>query len=200
MSDKVQRMYRLISESRFAAAAPGRRKCFISYYVGDQEAVADFVLAFKDMFIPKAIGVTDGSDIINSDNSEYVMSRIRSEYLGDSTVTLCLIGQCTHSRRYVDWELKSSLRQGSYTPNGLVGILLPGMERGHLPDRFAANWNRNDESKGYALFKKYPTSKDQLRGWIEDAFSRRTSHASLISNTREMFKYNRQCEVHGVTH
>lgn len=200
MSDKVQRMYRVINEGRFASAAPGRRKCFISYYVGDQEAVADFVLAFKDVFIPKAIGVTDGSDIINSNDSDYVMSRIRSEYLGDSTVTLCLIGQCTHSRRYVDWELKSSLRRGSYTPNGLIGILLPGMERGHLPERLETNWNKEDESKGYALFRKHPSSQNQLRGWIEEAYNRRASHASLISNSREMFKYNHQCKVHQVTH
>lgn len=200
MSDRVQRMLTLLSETRFASETPGRRKCFISYYAGDQEAVADFVLTFKDVFIPKAIGVTDGSDFINSNDSEYVMSRIRQKYLGDSTVTLCLIGECTHSRRYIDWELKSSLRRGSFTPNGLVGILLPHMgTKGILPERFRANWNK-DESKGYAIYRSYPTSGEQLRGWIEQAFSRRTSHAHLISNSQDMFGYNRKCQVHGITH
>jgi hypothetical protein len=35
---------------------PERRKCFISYYHGDQDAVNDFVETFDDVIIAKAIG------------------------------------------------------------------------------------------------------------------------------------------------
>ncbi|GMV05578.1 MAG: hypothetical protein AMXMBFR53_18550 [Gemmatimonadota bacterium] len=183
-----------------AAAKASRRKCFISYYSGDADAVDRFLADYSDVFIPKAIGVSDGDDFIDSSNSEYVMSRIREKYLGDSTVTLCLLGECTHSRRYVDWELKTTLRRGAYTPNGLVGILLPHMgDSGILPPRFKDNWNA-DESKAYAIYRPYPTTKEQLRGWIEDAYARRTTHAALIANAQEMMKYSRKCQVHGVTH
>ena len=182
------------------AAKANRRKCFVSYYSGDKAAVDKFIADFSDTFIPKAIGVSDGDDFINSTDSGYVMSKIREKYLGDSTVTLCLIGNCTHSRRYVDWELKTTLRQGSYTPNGLIGILLPSMgTSGHLPPRLGDNWNE-DESKSYAIYRSYPSSSSALRGWIEDAFARRTSHASLITNSQDMMKYNRKCRVHDVTH
>lgn len=178
-----------------------RRKCFVSYYSGDKVAVDRFVAAFNHVFIPKAIGVSDGDDFINSDDSDYVMSRIRQKYLGDSSVTLCMIGHCTHGRRYIDWELKTTLRRGSYTPNGLVGILLPHMgDSGHLPDRFRENWNGDDESRGYALYRSYPPGQETLRAWIETAHARRTSHADLIQNSQSMLKYNRQCKVHGVTH
>jgi hypothetical protein len=176
-----------------------RRKCFISYYKKDTPAVEKFIQDFAKVFIPKAIGVEGGDELIDSDDSEYVMSKIRSEYLGDSTVTICLIGTCTHSRRYIDWELKTSLRQGAYIPNGLIGILLPQMNSGHLPPRFAENWQK-DESKCYALYRAYPTSTEVLKAWIENAFKRRTEKAALITNSQTMMKYNGKCRVHNETH
>src|SRR5205809_7957009 len=100
-----------------------RRKVFISFYQGDRAEVDDFIYQWSDLeevFIPKALGTFDNEDFINSTNPEYVMGQIRKNYLGDSTVTIVLLGICTHSRRYVDWEIKSSLRQGlSYISNGL---------------------------------------------------------------------------------
>ena len=193
----AQILYQLqLAEQQKAAA---RRKCFISYYSGDQAEVETFLEDFGDVFIPKVIGVTDGDDFIDSTNTDYVMSRVRAKYLGDSTVTILLIGSCTHSRRYIDWELKTSLRQGEYVPNGLLGLTLPYKNgTAHLPPRFKENWKA--DGSGYALYQSYPTSKEQLRGWIEDAFNRRTTHAHLIKNAQEMHKYNRQCEIHQLTH
>lgn len=184
----------------FNKSGDTRRKCFISYYAGDSLAVGKFISDFKDVFIAKAIGVTSGDEFINSDNSDYVMSKIREKYLGDSTVTICLIGDCTHSRRYVDWELKASLRQGSYTPNGLLGILLPYKgNSGILPPRFSENW-QVDEKDCYAIYRSYPTSKEALRNWIEEAYLHRTDRAKSIMNSQEMMKYNRKCGVHEETH
>ncbi len=105
-----------------------RRKVFISHYKGDIDAVQAFLDKWADeerVFIPKQLGVYDDEDFINSTDTDYVMSQIKKKYLSDSTVTIVLLGTCTHSRRYVDWEIKSSLRRGSYTPNGLLGIVLP---------------------------------------------------------------------------
>ena len=181
-------------------APTARRKCFVSYSADDEDEVDRFVRDFTEVFIAKVIGVSRGDSLIDSGNSDYVMSRIRNEYLGDSTVTLCMIGSCTHSRRYIDWELKATLRRGTYVPNGLVGVLLPSVgDRAYLPPRFKDNWNR-DESMAYAIYRPYPSTKAILRSWIEEAFSRRTSHAALISNTQDMHRYNRKCSVHNVTH
>ena len=44
-------------------------------------------------------------DIIDIDNTDYVMRRIRELYLKDSTVTIVLIGKCTWARRSIDWEI-----------------------------------------------------------------------------------------------
>ncbi|WP_229884472.1 TIR domain-containing protein [Roseobacter sp. MH60115] len=118
-----------------------RRKCFISYHHADQEAVDQFVKDFDhehDTFIARGLGAEMPGDVIQSTNSDYIMRRIREKFLGGSTVTIVLMGRCTWARRYVDWELQSSLRHGgNTTPNGLLGIKLPSF--GGFPPRFDNN-------------------------------------------------------------
>ena len=180
-----------------------KRKVFISYYGGDRLEADAFVrqwATIHDVFIPKTIGLSGMENFINSNDSDYVMGQIRSMYLGDSTVTIVLVGICTHGRRYVDWEIKASLRQGIvYVPNGLIGILLPSAGKSaHLPERLQANWQR--EGDCYASYHYSPGSADELRGWIEDAYQARTTRNRLIQNSVDMMKYNSQCKVCGITH
>ncbi len=179
-----------------------RRTVFISFHQGDRPAVDAFIGRWADreeIFIPKALGISMNDEFIDSDNPEYVMGRVREKYLGDSTVTIVLIGTCTHSRRYVDWEIKSSLRRGEYTPNGLLGILLPGLQSAHLPERFEANWEQS-EASCYARYRPHPASPEMLGSWIDDAFKARLERANLIKNESDMMKYNARCKVCGVTH
>lgn len=180
-----------------------KRKVFISYYHGDQKEVDQFVKDFSDVFIPKTVGIKDGDFEFDSNSPEYIMRKIREQKLDDSTVTIVLIGSCTHSRRYVDWEVKASLQQGQTLPNGLIAINLPYMgNRGSLPPRVLENINRDSSGNdiGYARYYTYPKSKKELLDWIEDAYNARTKRAYLIKNSNIMMKYNAQCSVHGVTH
>ena len=177
-----------------------RRKCFISYHHADQNEVSQFVHSFdheQDAFIARGLGQEMSEDIINSTNTDYVMSRIRQLYLGDSTVTLVMLGKCTWSRRYVDWEIQSSLRQGeSTTPNGLLAIKLPSYERGQkiFPDRLNKNLKQSDaEEDCYARWTAYPSTTAQLVDAIEAAHQRRTTHQQWIANPRDRMSYNRQC-------
>jgi Thoeris protein ThsB, TIR-like domain len=179
-----------------------RRKVFISYFRADRPEVEKFVDFWgytHKIFIPQIVGAC-GNDIIDSQNADYVIGRIRREQIADSSVTLVLIGNCTHSRRHVDWEIKASLRQGEdHKPNGLLGILLPSQGKSaYLPPRFKANWNNS--APCYALYKGPPSSGDQLAGWINDAYLARENRAHLIQNTQDMMKYNSECLVCKVTH
>jgi Thoeris protein ThsB, TIR-like domain len=177
-----------------------RRKVFISHYKGDRYEVDAFINQFSNIFISKVLGANNNDDFINSTNTDYVMQRIREKYLGDSTVTLVLLGSCTHSRRYVDWEIKSSLRKGQYTPNGLMGIVLPSQNNNaHLPARLQENWN-SAHHNCYAKFWSYPNSAPQLASWIEDAHQSRTTRTNLIRNLQDMMKYSAKCKICGVTH
>ena len=177
-----------------------KRNVFISHYKGDKSEVDAFIKSFENVFIPKVLGANDNDEFINSTNPEYVMQRIREKYLGDSTVTIVLIGACTHSRRYVDWEIKSSLQQGKHLPNGLMSIVLSSQNNtAHLPERLKANWKQGHEGC-YARYWPYPSSEQEMWEWIEDAYLARTKRASLIDNSMPMMGYNARCKICNVTH
>lgn len=175
-----------------------RHKVFISYHHDDQDEVDKFVKTYdddKDVFISRGLGLNMEDDIINSDDTDYVMQRIRDLYLKDSTVTIVLIGICTWARRYVDWEIQSSLRHGDKTtPNGLLGIVLPSVGKTPTaPDRLAKNLLGEKSDEGYARWYWYPTTKSSLASWIDDAFNARIARCKLIDNPRDRFKNNRSC-------
>lgn len=181
-----------------------KRRVFISHHQSDNEEVNEFIDTFANqhkVFTPYVLGANSNYDMIDSSNPAYVMTQIRKNYLQDSTVTIVLIGSCTHSRRYIDWEIKSSLRQSdTELPNGLIGILLPSMgSSGYLPERLRENWNK-EKKNCFARYYCYPTSANQLGSWIDDAYNARTTRAEFIVNTQDMMKYNAKCKVCGETH
>lgn len=167
-----------------------RRKCFLSYHKDDQQLVDNFIADFddsRDLFIMR--GIRAPEDLINSKDTDYVMSQIRKRFLADSTVTIVLIGSCTWARRFVDWEIQASLRQpADGLPNGLVAINLENGKSRTLPDRLRLN-----VESGYSKFYKYPSSSSSFSTMIEEAFEARTSKANFIKNPRDRYSYNRNC-------
>ena len=176
-----------------------RHKVFISYHHADQEEVNDFINTFsteRNVFIARALGAGMDQSIIDSNDTDYVMRRIRELYLKDSTVTIVLMGKCTWARRYVDWEIQSSLRSGdTVIPNGLLGIKLPSYSsNSKFPQRFNANLKQNNEQLDcYARWSDYPKRKDTLSNLIDDAFDARRKRKNWIINSRDRFKNNRSC-------
>jgi uncharacterized protein (UPF0371 family) len=164
-----------------------RHKCVISYHAEDTDEVVAFLANFGTEFIAKTIGVTDEDDFIDSDDTDYIMDQIRTKYLGNSSVTIVLVGKCTWARRYVDWEVYSSLRNSKYSKvNGLLAIALPSVSGGAtLQARVSDNVVRsNGNDMGYARWNTYPTSALSMRSLINDAYAARTERADLIVNTR----------------
>ena len=177
-----------------------RRKCFISYHHTDQQEVDEFIRTFdheRNIFISRGLGKEMSQNIVDSTDTDYVMRRIRELYLSDSTVTIVMLGKCTWARRYVDWELQSSLRNGeTVTANGLLGIKLPSYPSsgGPYPNRLYLNLKQNDsQADCYARVLSYPTSSQDLMDAIEAAHQRRSTHQKWINNPRDNMKYNRQC-------
>lgn len=189
--------YRLIEAARKAEASssdPTRHKAFLSYHAEDAEEVKSFIDDYGHVFIPKVIGVSDEDDFIDSNDTDYVMQCIRDKYLRDSTVTIVMIGSCTWARRYVDWEIYSTLRRDTRNRlSGLMAVTLPSVSTDssrRLPPRLDDNVEGNTL---YARWWKYPTSDSQLRGYIEDAFQARTTRDHLIDNSRARKKYSSSC-------
>jgi hypothetical protein len=160
-----------------------RHKCFISYHKEDAEEALAFVESFESVFIPKSVGISVDDPLIDSDDNDYVMNRIRDKYLADSTVTILLVGRCTWARKFVDWELYSSLRRDPKNRlNGLLAIELQSIAgRGvSLPARAKLNMRSNSNPEPYGRYIKYPSSRSDLQGWIDDAFAARSTRAKLI--------------------
>lgn len=72
---------------------------------------------------------------INSNDADYILRRIREDYLRDSTVTIFLIGERSAEslgsweQQYIKGELQASLYNGTgNTKNGILGVVLPSME------------------------------------------------------------------------
>ncbi len=189
---------RQLQEVALRAAArskdPTRHKVFFSYHVDDADEVEELIDDYGHVCIPTVVGVTSDDDFVDSDDTDYIMDRIREEYLADTTVTAVLVGQCTWARRFVDWEIYASLREyKGYKRSGLIAITLPSvadLSGRKPPARVEDNIDGDD---GYARWYKYPSSAETLRSCVETGFRYRTERTHLIDNSRARRKNNSSC-------
>ncbi|WP_216637233.1 TIR domain-containing protein [Staphylococcus aureus] len=67
--------------------------------------------------------VTDNSldRRVDSDDIDYVMRRIREYYIAGTSCSLVFVGNESWGRKYIDWEIKSTLDK----QHGLIGVQLP---------------------------------------------------------------------------
>ena len=113
------------------------RKVFISYHHENDEGYKKKLLKLNDdykfhlnnpnygkpLFIDKSV---DTGDILEDLPDEKIREKIRDEYLKDSTVTILLVGKETKHRKHIDWELYSSMHNGTVNKkSGILVINLP---------------------------------------------------------------------------
>lgn len=105
-------------------------KVFISYHHEMDQAYKDELvrLGANASFIDRS--VKDG-DIPDTWDAEKIREKIRDDYLQDSTVTIVLVGPSTWRRKHVDWEIYSSMRDG--TKNRRSGILVIALAEVYVP-------------------------------------------------------------------
>lgn len=141
------------------------RKVFISFHSKDS-AYRDTLVAFNEanrIFIDMSVDTGDISDDLSD---ESIRQKIRDEYLRESTITVVLVGLETKGRRHVDWEIYSSMYDGSVNKqSGIVVVLLPGAnpvncwDAAHSNEKAAiypetTNWITVDERAEYE--RRYP--------------------------------------------
>ena len=115
----------MIEEERLNMA----HKCFISFKTEDMDYKKKIQEDMDIDMIDKSL-----DEPINSDDEDYIMRKIREDYLADSTVTIYLIGEYSaensflQDQTYIKRELQASLYNGeNNTKNGILGIVLPSM-------------------------------------------------------------------------
>ena len=104
----------------FLRGQPAKRSIFVSYHHGGDRNYYD---AFLRLFAETYQVIEDNSveRKIDSDDSDYVIRKIREEFITGSSCTVVLCGADTPNRKFVDWEIKATLDK----EHGLIGVNLP---------------------------------------------------------------------------
>ena len=101
-------------------------KVFITYHHEKDQYSKEEILSLNDrhsIFIDKSVHTGDISDDLGD---QAIRRIIRDDYLRDSTVTILLVGSETKGRKHVDWEVYSSMFDGTVnTKSGILVINLP---------------------------------------------------------------------------
>lgn len=148
-------------------------KCFISFKTHD--------IKYKEEIQDLGIDMVDKSlnEPINSNNEDYIMCKIRQDYLEDSTVTICLIGEYSaennflENQHYIKRELQASLYDN---PNGILGVVLPNMTSKIFQGTYTCNncgeehsiVNINDTTVIKEFSANYYIKKNTGCGWSCD--------------------------------
>lgn len=103
-----------------------RHKVFISYHHANDQWAKDRLIELNkqyDFFIDCSVNT---GDIPDEWDDQKIRTEIRDNYLRDSTVTILLVGTETKNRKHIDWELYSSMFDGTVNKkSGIVVIMLP---------------------------------------------------------------------------
>lgn len=178
-----------------------RHNVFVSYYHADDQAYREHFEALfsdiHDIYVSKSVEMGDIDD--RNLKTERIRQIIRDKYLRDSTVTVVLIGAHTWQRKYVDWEIGSSIRQTGKNPrSGLLGILLPTYPRpaGKPTDYYIHTIPprlHDNIQCGFAKIYGWCNDPKTVQSWIHEAFTRRDKKPDP-DNSYPSFKHNRSGE------
>lgn len=106
------------------------RKVYISFKTEDME-YKDAIQRMENLeYVDKSL-----DEPIRSEDEDYILRKIRDDYLNDSTVTIFLIGNRSaeilgwDEQRFIKRELQASLYNSqAHSKSGILGIVLPQAE------------------------------------------------------------------------
>jgi len=162
-----------------------KRKVFVSYHHGGDQIYYD---AFSKVFSDTYDVITDNSleRAIDSEELEYVMRRIRENFISGSSCTIVLVGKDTWGRKYVDWEIKATLDK----QHGLIGVQLPALQAAPNGTVTVPARLHDNITSGYALWLTWAQitgSTQACAGYIEQA---NVGAKKLIVNNRDRLLRN----------
>lgn len=162
-----------------------KRKVFVSYHHGNDKAYYDgFINTFSNSY--DVIHDNSVERAVDSTSTDYVIRRIRENFITGSSCTIVLCGPQTPWRKFVDWEIKATLDK----QHGLIGVNLPtnplnGNNSYTVPDRLHDNIQ-----SGFAVWIDWATftqSHQSVQQYIEVANSK---SSRLINNNRALRQRN----------
>ncbi len=164
-----------------------KRRVFVSYHHENDQAWYDLFSTWYgetlELFTNRSL-----KEPIDSDAVDYLHRTIREGKITGTSLTIVLCGPETWKRKWVDWEIGSTLNKG----HGLLGIGLPTVATNrdgsaHAPDRLLQNYQNS-----YAPWLSWgapPPTADEIKA----AIARAASNASTLNcnNTLPFMTRNR---------
>lgn len=147
------------------------RRVFISYHHAKDQAYKDELQRWAEqygLFEDVSVNTREVDDTLPT---ERIRCIIRDDYLRDSTVTIVLVGTETKGRKFVDWEIYSSMFDGSVNKrSGVIVIQLPStggtyITAAHKDEKASVfsditSWTSIDDRSEYE--SRYPYLPDRL--------------------------------------
>ncbi len=121
---------------------PRKRRIFLSHHIEDQPQVKGFRLMAKNPNLELDFRDRSLDEVINSQNKSYIKQELRQR-LRRATILVCLIGNATAWRDWVEWEIETAYE----LKMGVCGVHLKG-SHGRPPPKLKgapiAAWNVKD--------------------------------------------------------
>ena len=124
-------------------------KAFVSYHHDNDQLYREHLTNLAENYEAFEDGSVEVGEIDDNRSSENIRQIIRDRYLRDTTVTILLCGTETRFRKHIDWELKSSMINGSV--NNQSGILVID-----LPTTSCNSWHASLPGEKDFVYRDYP--------------------------------------------
>ncbi len=119
-------------------------KTFISYSHREHKALKEEIARYINSISDMSDESVEMGDISNDLPTESVRRKIRDEFLRNTSVTIVLCGNNAPHRKHIDWEIHSSMYDGSVnTKSGIVVIDTIGNYARTSSDDVKGTYNTN---------------------------------------------------------
>ena len=179
------------------------RRVFISYHHRNEQYLKENLIQLNrhhNIFVDCSV---DTGDIDDNLEPQVIRQTIRRNYLSESTVLILIVGKETRYRKHVDWELYSSMYNGTnFGRSGVVVLVAPDCGSEYFTAPFdelkssfyptVSSWVSIDSAKEYE--HRYPYMPPR----IIDNLLKRGSKISVtnwrkIANSPEKLKLLIEC-------
>jgi hypothetical protein len=133
------------------------KNVFISHFNEDEDHINRLKnLLSKNGYILRNSSI-DSTKPNDAKNTEYIKKLLTSGIKWAGT-TIILIGPKTHTRPWINWEIKQSLKQG----NRIIGVFINGASDSDIPENFE---KYGDALVGWISEKIIDAIEGRLNNW-----------------------------------
>ena len=100
-------------------------KVFVSFHHANDQKYKEGLVSWAEKNKVFIDGSVDMGEIPEDWDDQKIREYIRDEHLKDTTVTILLVGTETKNRKHIDWELYSSMYDGTVNKKSGSAMSLP---------------------------------------------------------------------------